>query len=85
MANINNTSSYLLKFQPISLKQASLKDSTRKCKSMTFKRNLMQWVMKNKLQKIYLTYITLKKKLFFISESNIYYYFYIFFIIKFYI
>ena len=65
MANINNTSSYmdeeskspiipiemLLKFQLISLKPASSKDSTRKCKSMTCKRNLMKWAMKNNFKK----------------------------------
>ena len=61
MANINNTSSLsksliipiemLLKFQLISLKSASSKDSTRKCKSMTFKKNLMKWAMMNNFKK----------------------------------
>ena len=65
MANINNTSSYMdklsksptipiemfLKFQHISLKWASSKDSTRKCKSTISKKNLTKWMMKNSFKK----------------------------------
>ena len=41
----------LLKFHLISLKWVSSKDSTRKCKSMTCKRNLMKWAMRNSFKK----------------------------------
>ena len=50
----------LLKFQHILSKQVSSKDSTRKCKSTTFKKNLTKWMNRTSKQKYQV--ITLKTK-----------------------
>ena len=48
MANINNTSSYMdEEFQLFLLKPEGLKDSIKKCRLQTFKKNLIKWIKKN--------------------------------------
>ena len=61
MANINNTSSYMDEDKKQIIKEsnytyrdekpASSKGFIRKCKSTTFKRNLMKWAMRNSFKK----------------------------------
>ena len=50
MANINNTSSYMDE-ELFSLKPEGSKDSIKKCRLQTFKKNLKKWAM-NKTSKL---------------------------------
>ena len=56
----------LLKFQHILSKQESSKDSTRKCRFMTFKKNLMK--CRNKTSKLKSQVITLNRNYFLLQR-----------------